>query len=175
MIHLISFLLEATPKGYVFPDLFTPGNILYQNDQQKITLIDNDGIQVEYRWAENFDCYGYQIYYLMDQPIRHKYFDSNFNCYTENYNFYAFYSWFLFEFLNINLASILNRKASDQSKGLSQILEEKGVPTHMDLFSHIMDLISPNVPNQISIEDFCLLCEKYTLKEDGSSRKLVPK
>lgn len=103
--HFISIMQSATSKNFIFPDLFTDGNILYQMDQQKAVLIDNDGFQIENRWVGYFDSIGQKIYSL-EKPFYQKYFNDKSFYYTKDYNFFAFYTWFLFFFFQIDLFSL---------------------------------------------------------------------
>ncbi len=174
-ISFITILQKATKKSYVFPDLFTPGNVLYDQKKQCAVLIDNDGMQVQNRFVECFDYYSQQMNSFITQSIRYKYFDPNLNCFTSEYNYFAFYSWFLMEFLQINLLQILHRPMSCQCQLLSDALKEKGFPIDSTIYYHIINLLNPYLPNVISVDDFNMLCEEYTIETYDSSRKLVSK
>lgn len=162
-------------KGYCFPDLFTNGNILYQEESQRVVFIDNDGMQIQNRFVGLADLFGsFLIFGNDNMKVLEKYFDFQGSFFYEDYMPFSFYSWFFSYFFQVNLPNLLLRSElfSDPTKEIDAVLKRIHFPMNTDFASRIFDLFLPNVKNQVHLEDFIILAQKYMVVESNLSRSL---
>lgn len=162
----IPLLNCATNHNYCFPDLYTIGNFLYQEDTKKVTIIDNDGIQVEERFAHIYDYIAEDVY---KSKFASSFFDKKEQCFTRNYNAFAFYSWFYLRFLHMRLSYYLGLDIQE----LKDALYHRGVHKNPWLWDTTMDFFSSNPYAFIDKELFDHLMQNYQIKSESVERKLV--
>lgn len=169
--NLISVLTQANLKGYVFPDLFTTGNILIQ-EHGDVTFIDNDGIQVQNRCVGYMDSYAANWYFYSSQPISEKYFNAQEVYYTNQYLPYSFYAWFFSSFLRIDLFSYLYQQ---DYRSFQEQLTQIHFPVSSSCYEQCMNLFSFLYDSVLTKNDFAELFQNYELKFCESKRILVPR
>jgi len=172
--NLIGILKESSCKDYIFPDLFTDGNILISNDTMNIYFIDNDGIQIQNRFVGYYDDFAKHIINSLSNPptITHKYFDLSEKCFTPQYTSLALYAWFFSHFFQIDLVSIL---ISQSHSNFIQILKSIGFPIHSNFVNHCLNLFSLEQKNCIEENDFSEIFDQYLIQQDGEKRVLIPR
>ncbi len=167
---LIDILSSGGVKGYIFPDLFTNGNILYNNENKKLTIIDNDGIQIKENFTQLVDYFAGQFVLKENIPIFHKYFNFEEKHFTQHYNIYAFYAYFLEYFFHIELSSFLE----SYKKALRET-ERVNFPLHSSFGEALLSLFSLDETPFLDSHSFSEFCQNYQIKEQENSRILIPR
>ena len=160
-ISVINFL---TSHGYGLPDLYTKGNFLYQEANQQLVVIDNDGIQVKKSFTDIVD------HIALETSLRDSYanyYNPIDNYFTNQYNAFAFYSWFYFYFFDVRLPFYLG----EDTKFIKQVLRECGIQLNPWLWESTLDLFSNHPCTYIDEALFSDLAKDF--KIDDHSRTLM--
>lgn len=171
LCQLIEILNLGLTKGYIFPDLFTNGNILYDINTDMLNLIDNDGIQIKNRFAYLLDCYSYEVSIKKQNSIFHKYFNYKDLYFTEDYNIYAFYAYFFHYFFNFSLTQLL----CDSYENFILQLKRLNIPINSGLWDSLLTIFSFDSKLTLDSSDILFLCQNYQICEKETSRILIPR
>lgn len=171
-ISLIQIINDSTPLTYVFPDLFTKGNMLYDQTEKILTLIDNDGIQTQNRFPYVFDSIAEKVMdHRNHSNVFQKYYKQDRGYFTSEYNVLSFYSWFFDYFLGFDLPKFLNFSKEDMELSLKQ----KNISPHSWLWEAIMNFLSFDSSSKLDPSLFQHLCQNYKTDYDDRGRILVPR
>lgn len=173
--NLIGILNQSSLKGYIFPDLFSNGNILISEDGMNIHLIDNDGIQIHNRFVGYYDKFAEKIIinsFSNPSDIILKYFDLQEECFTNQYTILSLYACFFDYFFQIDLISLL--QTQDYSNFL-EFLKIHRFPIHSGFVYACMNLFSLEQNHNVNEQDFLDILKLYSISSDGDKRTLIPR
>lgn len=173
LLALIRTINDGTKSSYCFPDLFTPGNILYDISSDTMNFIDNDGIQTEDRFVYIRDFIAASVIDIRNyNPIfRTKYFHFKKRCFMPSYNVLCFYSYFFYYFLGFDLPKFLNFSKDDLCSSLKQM----NISTRSSFGESVMDLSSMEPSEEINPILFEQICDNYKIDYDDQRRILAPR
>lgn len=171
-------LKEAKQYQIVFTDLITPGNILYDANNNFLNIIDIDSFQVEtysnHYLNKNIYLNNFFNYIILNQSKYHHNFQ-----FTQELNILYFYELFLNLCFKKSMFSITcsrnfslrtmtreeikrdvekNRFAIE--KKLLKLLKQLHINSKSNLHQHFLNLLNPKFSNTIDLKDFEIGTEK---------------
>lgn len=103
-------------------------------------------------------------------PIFHRYFNFKEKYFTQLYNIYAFYAYFLEYFFHIELSSFL-----ESYKNAIRELKRVHLPLHSSFGEALLSLFSLDETPFLDSHSFSEFCQNYEIKEDKNLRILIPR